>query len=133
MRFAGRAEEDYSLQLTSLIDVVFLLLIFFMVSTSFVDFTRRMDILLPESKKSTQVERVENFLLEVGVEKKLSLNGEAVSLTDLERRLKAARKNRTKKTLIIKADKRLDYGFVVQIMGISFSAGIRDISVAVKE
>ena len=133
MRFAPRGEEDYSLQLTSLIDVVFLLLIFFMVSTSFVDFTRRMDILLPESKKSTQVERVENFLLEVGVEKKLTLNGEAVSLEDLERRLKRAREKPGKRTLIIKADKRLDYGFVVQIMGISFSAGIRDISVAVKE
>ncbi len=133
MRFAPRSEEDYSLQLTSLIDVVFLLLIFFMVSTSFVDFTRRMDILLPESKKSTQVERVENFLLEVGVEKKLSLNGEAVSFADLERRLKRARKKPGKRTLIIKADKRLDYGFVVRIMGISFAAGIRDISVAVKE
>jgi biopolymer transport protein ExbD len=133
MRFTKRAEEDYNLQLTSLIDVVFLLLIFFMVSTSFVDFTRRMDILLPESKKSTEVEQVENFLLEVGVEKKLSLNGEAVSFTDLERRLKASQKKRSKKTLIIKADKRLDYGFVVQIMGISFAAGIRDMSVAVKE
>ena len=133
MRFTPRGEEDYSLQLTSLIDVVFLLLIFFMVSTSFVDFTRRMDILLPESKESTQVERVENFLLEVGVEKKLTLNGEAVSFEDLERRLKQARKKPGKRTLIIKADKRLDYGFVVQIMGVSFSAGIRDISVAVKE
>jgi biopolymer transport protein ExbD len=133
MRFASRTEEDYSLQLTSLIDVVFLLLIFFMVSTTFVDFSRRMDILLPESKKSTEIAEAQNFLLEVGVEKKLSLNGEAVSLADLERRLKQARKKPGKRTLTIKADKRLDYGFVVQIMGISFAAGIRDISVAVKE
>lgn len=133
MRFASRAEEDYSLQLTSLIDVVFLLLIFFMVSTTFVDFSRRMDIQLPESKKSTQVAEAQNFLLEVGVEKKLSLNGEAVSMADLERRLKLSRQKPGKRALVIKADKRLDYGFVVQIMGISFSAGIRDISVAVKE
>lgn len=133
MRFASKSEEDYSLQLTSLIDVVFLLLIFFMVSTSFVDFTRRMDILLPESSKSTEVERVENFLLEVGIEKKLSLNGKNVTIEELERRLKEAKARPGKRTLIIKADKRLDYGFVVRIMGISFTAGIRDISVAVKE
>ncbi len=133
MRFASKTEEDYSLQLTSLIDVVFLLLIFFMVSTSFVDFTRRMDILLPQSKKSTEVERVENFLLEVGVEKKLSLNGKDITIDDLERRLMEARRTPGRRTLIIKADKRLDYGFIVRIMGISFSAGIRDISVAVKE
>jgi biopolymer transport protein ExbD len=133
VRFASKTEEDYSLQLTSLIDVVFLLLIFFMVSTSFVDFTRRMDILLPQSKKSTEVERVENFLLEVGVEKKLSLNGKDITIDDLERRLMEARRTPGRRTLIIKADKRLDYGFIVRIMGISFSAGIRDISVAVKE
>jgi|TARA_B100001971_G_C17989311_1_gene431477 biopolymer transport protein ExbD len=133
VRFASKTEEDYSLQLTSLIDVVFLLLIFFMVSTSFVDFTRRMDILLPQSKKSTEVERVENFLLEVGVEKKLTLNGKDITIDDLERRLMEARRTPGRRTLIIKADKRLDYGFVVRIMGISFSAGIRDISVAVKE
>ena len=133
MRFVSKTEEDYSLQLTSLIDVVFLLLIFFMVSTSFVDFTRRMDILLPQSKKSTEVERVENFLLEVGVEKKLTLNGKDITIDDLERRLMEARRTPGRRTLIIKADKRLDYGFVVRIMGISFSAGIRDISVAVKE
>jgi len=116
-----------------LIDVVFLLLIFFMVSTSFVDFTRRMDILLPQSKTSTEVERVENFLLEVGVEKKLTLNGKEITIDELERRLMEAKRAPGRRILIIKADKRLDYGFVVQIMGISFSAGIRDISVAVKE
>ncbi len=133
MRFASRNEEDYSLQLTSLIDVVFLLLIFFMVSTSFVDFTRRMDIQLPQSKVSTEVEQMENFLLEVGVEKKLTLNGKDITIEGLERRLKEARRKPGRRILIIKADKRLDYGFVVRIMGISFSAGIRDISVAVKE
>ena len=134
MRFGSKTEEDYSLQLTSLIDVVFLLLIFFMVSTSFVDFTRRMDIQLPQSKESAEVERkMESFLLEVGVEKKLTLNGKDITIKELERRLKATKGKPGQRTLIIKADKRLDYGFVVQIMGISFSAGIRDISVAVKE
>ncbi len=50
MKFRKNEEEDFSLQLTPLIDVVFLLLIFFMVSTAFIDFTRRMDIELPEVK-----------------------------------------------------------------------------------
>ena len=133
MRFAPGSEEDYSLQLTSLIDVVFLLLIFFMVSTSFVDFTRRMDIQLPQSKKSADVAWAENFLLEIGVERKLTLNGKEITIDALERRLLEARRAPGRRTLIIKAAKRLDYGFVVRIMGISFSAGIRDISVAVKQ
>lgn len=133
MRFTSGQEEDYSLQLTSLIDVVFLLLIFFMVSTSFVDFTRRLDILLPESKKSAEVVERQSFLVEVGVDRKISLNGETVTLAALEEKLKASSKKPGPRNLTIKADKRLDYGFVIRIMGLSFSAGIRDISVAVQQ
>ncbi|MBI3127199.1 MAG: biopolymer transporter ExbD [Candidatus Tectomicrobia bacterium] len=132
MRFQ-KQEEDYSLQLISMTDLVFLLLIFFMVSTSFVDFTRRLDIELPESKQSAQAQQKQDFLVEVGVEKDIRLNGQPLSLPALERRLKEAAAKPGRHTLTIKADKRLDYGFVVQIMGSSFSAGIRDISVAVKE
>ena len=133
MRFTSRSEEDYSLQLTSLIDVVFLLLIFFMVSTSFVDFARRLDIQLPDTKKSSEVSQKQDFLLEVGVEKKISLNGKVVSLKELGRVLQASKRKPGPRTLTIKADKRLDYGFVVRLMGISFDAGIRDMSVAVRE
>ncbi|MBI2178607.1 MAG: biopolymer transporter ExbD [Candidatus Tectomicrobia bacterium] len=132
MRFQ-KQEEDYSLQLISMTDLVFLLLIFFMVTTSFVDFTRRLDIELPESKQSAQAEQKQDFLVEVGVEKDIRLNGRAITLAELERRLKAGAGGPGRRTLTIKADKRLDYGFVVQIMGTSFAAGIRDISVAVKE
>ncbi|MBI4251523.1 MAG: biopolymer transporter ExbD, partial [Candidatus Tectomicrobia bacterium] len=124
---------DYSLQLISMTDLVFLLLIFFMVTTSFVDFTRRLDIELPESKQSALAEQKQDFLVEVGVEKDIRLNGRAITLAELERRLKAGAGGPGRRTLTIKADKRLDYGFVVQIMGTSFAAGIRDISVAVKE
>ena len=85
MRFSHlKEEEDYSLQLTSLIDVVFLLLIFFMVSTTFVDFTRRLDIQLPEAKKSNEVFEKKTILIEIGLAKKIHLNGKLVKLKSLE-------------------------------------------------
>ncbi|MCE2452453.1 MAG: biopolymer transporter ExbD [Nitrospinae bacterium] len=133
MRFQGDSEEDYSLQLTSLIDVVFLLLIFFMVSTSFVDFTRRLDIELPEAKSSAEVVEKKSFLIEVGAEKRISLNGKTVLLDDLESRLKAdLESGKFKPSLTIKADKRLDYGYVIKVMGLISEAGVRDISLATK-
>ena len=133
MRFQGDSEEDYSLQLTSLIDVVFLLLIFFMVSTSFVDFTRRIDIELPEAKSSAEVVEKKSFLIEVGVEKRISLNGKTVLIDDLESKLKAGVKSgKFKPSLTIKADKRLDYGYVIKVMGLISEAGVRDISLATK-
>jgi biopolymer transport protein ExbD len=133
VRFQGDSEEDYSLQLTSLIDVVFLLLIFFMVSTSFVDFTRRLDIELPEAKSSAEVVEKKSFLIEVGVKKRISLNGKTVLLDDLESELKAGVKSgKFKPSLTVKADKRLDYGYVIKVMGLISGAGIRDISLATK-
>ena len=133
MRFQGDSEEDYSLQLTSLIDVVFLLLIFFMVSTSFVDFTRRLDIELPEAKSSAEVVEKKSFLIEVGVKKRISLNGKTVLLDDLESELKAGvESGKFKPSLTVKADKRLDYGYVIKVMGLISGAGIRDISLATK-
>lgn len=133
MRFQAESEEDYSLQLTSLIDVVFLLLIFFMVSTSFVDFTRRLDIELPEAKSSAEIVEKKSFLIEVGVGKRISLNGKTVLLDDLENRLKAGvESGKFKPSLTIKADKRLDYGYVIKVMGLISQAGVRDISLATK-
>lgn len=133
MRFRRGGEEDYSLQLTSLIDVVFLLLIFFMVSTSFVDFTRRLDIQLPESESGAEVVEKKSFLVEVGVEKRISLNGEPVALEALEGRLKAGVEGgEFKRSLMLKADRRLDYGYVVRVMGLVSRAGVRDISLAMK-
>ena len=52
MRFRREEEDNFAFDMTPMIDVVFLLLIFFMVSTVFVDFSRKMDINLPTSKSS---------------------------------------------------------------------------------
>ncbi|MED5579675.1 MAG: biopolymer transporter ExbD [Nitrospinota bacterium] len=128
-----KEEEDYSLQLTSLIDVVFLLLIFFMVSTTFVDFTRRLDIQLPESKKSNEVFKKKAILIEIGLEKKIHMNGKLIKVESVESEIRASAKEKLKLTTVtIKADKRLDYGFVIKVLGKVFNLGIRDIAVAVK-
>ncbi len=54
------------LQILSTFLTIFLLLIFFMVSTTFVDFTRRLDIQLPEAKKSNEVFEKKTILIEIG-------------------------------------------------------------------
>ncbi|HUU51003.1 MAG TPA: biopolymer transporter ExbD [Nitrospinota bacterium] len=132
MIFKKEAEEDYGLQLTPLIDVIFLLLIFFMVSTAFIDFTRRLDIKLPESKAADVIEKVKSFVIEMAVDKKIYLNSKEVTLNALESELKESSKKATHVSVIIKADKRLPYGNVIKVMGIVKDAKIRDIGVAVK-
>jgi biopolymer transport protein ExbD len=68
MNFHGKtSEEDVSINLTPLIDVVFLLLIFFMVSTTF-DTTSQLKIRLPEASRSqdAQPARKINLLIDAG-------------------------------------------------------------------
>jgi len=131
MRFRNEEEENFSLDLTPLVDVVFLLLIFFMVSTVFVDFKRRMDISLPTSKVSIPDETPKAIELEITVDKQVFLNGDKVSLKSLESALKKIDVDK-KKAAIIRADKNLPYGDVVKVMGMLQSARILDISVAVQ-
>ncbi len=131
MHFRREQEENYSLELTPLIDVVFLLLIFFMVSTVFVDFPRRMDITLPTSKAASDNEVVKNLEIEITRDKKIYIRGRRTSLDQLESSLSKLHKPQEVKT-IISADKDLPYGFVVQVMDLLQAAHVTDISVAVK-
>lgn len=131
-----REEEDFSPSLISMADVVFLLLIFFMVSTAFIDFSRRMDIQLPESKAAQVMGKVKRLFIEMPADQKVYLNGKRVSLKKLEEELRLSSlpgsTSTPKTSVIIKADKRLFYGEVVKVMGICKAVGIVDIGIAVK-
>ena len=131
MRFRSEKEENFSFDLTPLVDVVFLLLIFFMVSTVFVDFKRQMDISLPSSKSSVLSEVKEPVNVELTVDKQIFLNGEKVTLEEFESALLKISVSKNN-AAVIRADKNLPYGNVIKIMGILQSAKILDIGVAVK-
>ena len=131
MRFRSENEENFSLDLTPLVDVVFLLLIFFMVSTVFVDFKRQMDISLPSSKSSFSSETLEPIKVELTINKQVFLNGKKIKIEELESALSKISSSK-KRSAIIRADKNLSYGNVIRVMGILQTVQILDIGVAVK-
>ena len=136
MRFDGlkrRTEiKKGQLDIAPLIDVVFLLLIFFMVSTVFINFTKKMDIELPESKIADLPPDRKSFEIEMMLDKKIYLDGEEVAIEKLELRLKNLSEKVKEKAAIIKADRGLPYGEVIKVMGICKAVRIMDIGVAVK-
>ena len=131
MRFRDENEENFSFDLTPLVDVVFLLLIFFMVSTVFVDFKRQMDISLPSSKSSVPSEIRKLVKVELNVDKQIFLNGEKVTLEEFESAISKISVSKNN-AAVIRADKNLPYGNVIKVMGVLQSAQILDIGVAVK-
>jgi biopolymer transport protein ExbD len=131
MRFLKKSEEDYSLSLPSMTDIVFLLLIFFMVATVLKDSTRRLDVQLPEAR-SGQAAETYRLTIEMAADGGMSLDGELVTQEQLEQRLQPEAEVNGQRSVMIKADKRLVYGKVIEIMGLCQAAGIVDIAVAVK-
>jgi biopolymer transport protein ExbD len=126
-----KSEEDYSINLPSMTDIIFLLLIFFMVATVLKDSTRRLDVQLPEAR-SGQAAEARRLTIEMAADGTMSLNGELVTQEQLEQQLQQMEEAEGERSVVIKADKRLAYGKVIEIMGLCQTAGIPDIAVAVK-
>jgi biopolymer transport protein ExbD len=131
MRFLKKSEEDYSINLPSMTDIIFLLLIFFMVATVLKDSTRRLDVQLPEAR-SGQAAEARHLTIEMAADGAISLNSELVTQEQLEQRLQPTVGTEDQPSVVIKADKRLAYGRVIEVMGLCQAAGIADIAVAVK-
>jgi biopolymer transport protein ExbD len=128
MRIRRPEEEEFRPELTPLVDVVFQLIIFFMVSTVFIDFTRQMNIVIPKSDTSIVQEQVKSHTIEVTLDEKIFLDGEETNLNELAEQLGSKMDIRS---VLIRADKRIYYGLVMQVMEICEGAGIKDIRAAV--
>ncbi len=131
MRFLKNPEEDYSINLPSMTDIIFLLLIFFMVATVLKESTRRLDVQLPEVRSGATAEAGQ-FTIEMASDGALTVNGDRVTLEELEARLTSEAAVKAQRAVVIKADKRLLYGKVVEVMGLCQAAGVEEIAVAVK-
>ena len=96
-----------------LVDVVLVLLLIFMLTAPLM--YRGIDVNLPKTagKPTVTEERMEVTLTK---EQQVYLNGKPVALGSLEQTLRDTFKNRTDKTLYLKADQALQYGFVIETM-----------------
>ena len=118
----GRIGSNLSeINIIPLVDVILVLLLIFMLTAPLMH--RGIDVNLPKSGgKPTTVE--ERMILTLTKERTVYLNDKLVPAAGLEQGLKDAFKNRTDKTLYLKADQALSYGFVVETMDRLRRAGI---------
>ena len=74
------------IQLTALIDVVFQLLIFFMISTTFSKVVTKLDVKLPEAKAVVEQKR-KDTIIEISIDGKIAFNGKIVTYGELDNKL----------------------------------------------
>jgi biopolymer transport protein ExbD len=133
MKLKQRPREEPDLNLTSLIDVVLLLLIFFMVSTSFVDETR-IKIRLPQtSDKTAPTPANDPIEITVGVSGEYLVNGRALLNTSPATLSAAVVKiagDKRDSAITIRADARATHQSVVTAMDVVGRLGFRAINIA---
>jgi len=104
-----------------LVDVILVLLLIFMLTAPLMH--RGIDVALPRSAaKPTAVE--ERMVLTLTKDHTVFLNDKPVAMAALDARLRDEMKSRTDKTLYLKADQGLQYGFVVETMDRLRRAGV---------
>lgn len=121
--------EKGLLDLTPLINVFFLLLIFFLFTSSFI-FQPGIRINLPKAVTSEVIQQ-ENMVIIITKEDNIYLNERQISQDDLALNLRIIAKNKT--PLLIKADSRASLGRVVEIWDMCRTEGVSQINIATSQ
>ena len=118
-----------SLSMTPLIDIVFLLLIFFLVTTRFSEEDHELEVMLPTASEAKPlVVKPKEIFINIDAEGAYFVGNERLDLQKVESVLsKADVNNPTGQTVIIRADKRCEWDHVVSAINACQRAGIHDI------
>ena len=123
--FLSRHDDELVVNITSLIDVIFILLIFFMVSTQFKRSSLPLD--LPRSEDSTQEQNTAKVLaVTVNV---LELDGEPVTLDTLQDTLAGLYAQNPELALSLECERTVDFERIVQILTKIQAVGISRIGI----
>ena len=130
MRFSQSKSEEISLgiSIAPLIDIVFLLLIFFMLTSHF-DVLSGIDIALPEISKKGADLPADTIIVALDKSGTCFLQRKKVKLKDLYTKLRDYAQGK-KVRLMLQADRDVKHGNVVRIMDIAEKAGIQSIIIS---
>ncbi len=131
MEFKIKKKKGTIINITSLIDVLFLLLIFMMVSSTFME-EPGIKLNLPETKSAPSYKK-NKFILSIEKNGKLFLNERPVTLNDLEKKLGTILAKMEDGSLILKGDTNISYGKVVKIMDIVKKSGVKKLIISTRQ
>ncbi|MDA1017391.1 MAG: biopolymer transporter ExbD [Planctomycetota bacterium] len=123
--------EETNLNLTPMIDIVFLLIIFFMVGTQFSEMERQFDIQLPTVDRNlTLTSLPDPLIVNIDGEGQVKINNKSMSLEQLQVRLITAQRNYADQIVLIRGQGAGPYQHVMDIIEICQQAKIKNVSLA---
>jgi biopolymer transport protein ExbD len=131
MKFQTRQLEPAAMQLAPMIDIVFLLLIFFIVTWQFSRSETEMKISVPSSQEGADPKRVlGEIIVNVKVTGEVVVEGQVMSQTQLKQKLAAIAKQHQNQPVRLRGDAKCEYQTIVEVIDTCQKAGIWNISFA---
>ncbi|MEE2640625.1 MAG: biopolymer transporter ExbD [Planctomycetota bacterium] len=128
-------DEQASLNMTPMIDIVFLLIIFFMVGTRFTELEeaeQQMPLEVPHlSRAGTLTHAPSKRVINV-YHNSIQLDSKQVTLEQLETDLAEARSEYPKVGVVVRGESEIVYQRIAEVLGTVHAAGIKDMRIAVK-
>lgn len=123
--------EEPSINLTSMLDVVMLLIIFFMVGTKFSEEERQTGVQVPSVAENLAMSgQPDEIIVNVAVDGAVTIGKDTHSLDSLKAMLESARAAFPGQAVQIRGDGRADYQTVIDVLAKCKSAGIKSVSLA---
>ena len=124
---SGEANSSISIELTPIIDMVFLLLIFFLVATTFHQTEREMQIVLPESRWAGPVSTVlREIIINVDAEGQIIVSGRLMDAEQLRSLVTATVEANPEQKVTVRGDRHTAYANIVRVLDICKGAGVQE-------
>jgi biopolymer transport protein ExbD len=131
MKFQKSQLEPAAMQLAPMIDLVFLLLIFFIVTWQFSRSETEMKISVPSSQEGADPKRVlGEIIVNVRVNGEVVVEGQVMSQAQLKQKLSAIAKQHQNQPVRLRGDSKCEYQTIVEVIDTCQKAGIWNISFA---
>jgi len=130
MRKFGKAnqEEETEIDITPMLDVVFIMLIFFIVTATFVK-EAGVDVFKPEAK-TAEAKTKANILIAIDSNDIVWIDGVAVDATAITANVKRLRAENPKGTVMIQADKESSHNMLLEVYNGAKDAGAEEIAIS---
>lgn len=129
MRLELGEEIDAAPNLTPLIDIVFLLLVFFLVATTFRSEEVEMDLRLPEATTGKQAERQRPIVINIRADGDVLVDGKVLPMQALEQKLRAAARRNKNQEVVIRGDTQSRFGVAARVFDLCRAAPLLQIAI----
>lgn len=124
-------EEQEEINMTPMLDVVFILLIFFIVTASFVK-EAGIEVNRPEAATAVKKERA-NILVAISDKGEIWINKRRVDVRAVQANIERLKAENPQGTVVIQADKKATTDVLIKVMDSARAAGVFDVSIAAQE